>query len=51
MTLPDTLHSQGRLHLMQPLHGNPPTAAHSFRQWLLAQCSEAGDICTPFLRT
>ncbi|WP_338485717.1 LysR substrate-binding domain-containing protein [Pseudomonas trivialis] len=32
--LPHALPSRGRLHLMQPLHRNPPAAARSFQQWL-----------------
>lgn len=36
MALPHTMHSRGRLHLMQPHHRNPPAAVRSFRQWLLA---------------
>lgn len=39
MALPHTMHSRGRLHLMQPHHRNPPSAARSFRQWLLAHAS------------
>lgn len=36
MALPHSMPSCGRLHLMQPHHRNPPSAARSFRQWLLA---------------
>jgi len=49
MALPDSMLSSGRLHLMQPHHRNPPSAARSFRQWLLAQaqrpidCARAGN--------
>ena len=43
MALPQTMHSRGRLHLMQPHHRNLPSAARSFRQWLLAQASHMND--------
>ncbi|QHF44184.1 LysR family transcriptional regulator [Pseudomonas sp. S35] len=41
--LPHSMHSCGRLHLMQPHHRNPPPAARSFRQWLLAYAGRAQD--------
>ncbi|MGY1882870.1 LysR substrate-binding domain-containing protein [Pseudomonas reactans] len=40
MALPHSMHSRGRLHLMQPHHRNPPAAVRSFRQWLQARTAE-----------
>ncbi|MFL1391285.1 LysR substrate-binding domain-containing protein [Pseudomonas tritici] len=40
--LPYSMHSRGRLHLMQPHHRNPPAAVRSFRQWLRARTAETG---------
>ena len=47
MALPHTMHSRGRLHLMQPHHRNPPSAARSFRQWLLAHASRLNNPPEP----
>jgi DNA-binding transcriptional LysR family regulator len=41
MALPHSMHSRGRLHLMQPHHRNPPAAVRSFRQWLQARTAQA----------
>ncbi len=40
--LPHRMDSRGRLQLMQPHHRNPPAAARSFHQWLLARAGHHG---------